>query len=142
MDIVKVNDKLYVGKQVSPADMPDIAATGIRLIINNRPDNEEAGQPPADAVEAAARAAGVGYVHIPVQMATASEEDVRRVQAALAEADGPALAHCRSGTRSLSLWALGEVLDGRMGRKEIRPFGERLGFDLKGAEAWLERNRP
>ena len=46
------------------------------------------------------------------------------------------MGHCKSGTRSLTLWTLGEVLDGRMQASEILPFGERQGVDLKVAAKW------
>src|ERR1700720_4673802 len=45
----------------------------------------------------------------------------------------------RSGTRSLTLYAIGEVLDRRMNPEDIRPFGERFGFDLTVAEQWIAR---
>ena len=41
------------------------------------------------------------------------EEQVRAMSAALAEARGPVLAYCRSGTRSTLLWSLAQALEGR-----------------------------
>jgi len=54
--------------------------------------------------------------------------------------DGPVLAHCKSGIRSASLYAIGEVLAGRMGRDEVVPLGRTLGLDLAGAARWLDAN--
>ena len=36
------------------------------MIVNNRPDGEEPGQPAGDEIKAAAEAAGLDYRHIPV----------------------------------------------------------------------------
>jgi len=108
--------------------------------VNNRPDGEEATQPTSAEEAAAAAAAGLGYAHIPVTGASIREKDVRDLQAALAQTDGPVLVHCRSGTRSLTLYTIGEVLDGRMDRNAVIPFGADIGIDLRGADAWLEQH--
>ena len=60
MKIVKLTDSVAVSAQISPEDIPQIAACGYRVLINNRPDGEEAGQPGGAALAAAARAAGAG----------------------------------------------------------------------------------
>ncbi|MGO8484883.1 sulfur transferase domain-containing protein, partial [Rhizobium leguminosarum] len=66
----------------------------------------------------------------PLQAAEITEADIRAFQAAMAEAKGPVVDHCKSGTRALTLYALGEVLDGRMKLGDIEAFGQNLGFDL------------
>ena len=134
----KVTDKLHVGTQVTAGDIERAKGEGIAAIVNNRPDGEEAGQPTAADVRRAAEAAGLGYTHLPVVSGRIGEDDVRAFQKAVAAAPGPVLAHCRSGTRSLTLHVLGEVLDGRMKKDEVVPFGQRLGYDLSGAVKWLE----
>jgi len=134
----KVTDKLHVGSQVTVDGIGRAKGEGIAAIVNNRPDGEEAGQPAAAQVRKAAEAAGLGYIHLPVVSGRIEEDEVRAFQKAVAAAPGPVLAHCRSGTRSLTLYVLGEVLDGRMNKDEVIPFGQRLGFDLAGAVKWLE----
>ena len=90
-------------RQIVLADLPGLAAAGIRLLVNNRPDGEEPGQPGSAEIEAAARAAGLDYRHIPI----AGGFPADRVEAmARALEQGPVLAFCRSGTRSTWLWAL------------------------------------
>lgn len=95
-----------VAPQIAPEDVAEAAAQGFRLIVNNRPDGEERGQPAGDAIEAAARAAGLGYVAVPVDHSGLSLEQVDQLAAAIEGAGGPVLAYCRSGTRSAMLWAL------------------------------------
>lgn len=137
MPQVEVTDKLSVAGQPGLEDFSRYAADGFAAVINNRPDGEEPGQPGTAAEQVAANQVGLAYVHIPVTGSTITEADVRAFQAAVAAADGRVLAHCKSGTRALTLHALGEVLDGRLPAHDVRAYGERLGFDLAGAANWL-----
>ncbi|WP_206366304.1 TIGR01244 family sulfur transferase [Sphingomonas flavalba] len=107
-----LDDGLLVAPQISADAVAAAAAQGVTLIINNRPDGEEAGQPSGDVIRAAAEAAGIGYVAIPVGHAGFSHPQIAAMQAALAGADGPVLAYCRSGTRSTFLWALARAQAG------------------------------
>lgn len=137
MPTVRISDKLTIGGQPTLAGVSQLAADGFATVVNNRRDGEEPGQPGTAAEASAAAQAGLAYAHIPVTGQTITEADIRAFQAAVAASPGPVFAHCKSGTRSLTLHALGEVLDGRLPAAEIRAFGENLGFDLKNAEAWF-----
>lgn len=106
-----IDETLLVAGQIAPEDVATAAAQGVRTIINNRPDGEQPGQPSSTAIEAAATAAGLGYAHIPVDHSGFSMEQIEAMTAALAQ-PGPALAFCRSGTRSTFLWALARGLAG------------------------------
>jgi uncharacterized protein (TIGR01244 family) len=126
-------------------DLQEIAAlagTGTRLLINNRPDGEEPGQPGSAAEAAAAGGAGLAYRHLPVTGPAITRDDVERFRQAIREAGGPVVAHCRSGTRSLTLWVIGEVLEGRLAPEAVVEFGAQHGFDLSGALRWLQANGP
>lgn len=96
---------LVADRQLLASDMAAAAALGVTLIVNNRPDGEEPGQPPAAEIEAAARAAGLAYAHIPIS-GEISGDKVAALSAALAQTEGRALLFCRSGTRSTYLWTL------------------------------------
>lgn len=108
----KLDDSISVSPQISVADVTEAARLGFACIINNRPEGEEPGQPGGAEIEAAARAAGLGYVAIPITHAGFTQEQVDAMAEALREAAGPVLAYCRSGTRSTLIWALarGRVL--------------------------------
>ena len=100
----RLEEGFFVSCQIAAAEMPDLAAQGIRMIINNRPDSEVPGQPQGAEIEAAAEAAGIAYRFIPVrQLDPGAIEETGR---ALDEAQGPVLAFCAVGTRSTYLWAL------------------------------------
>jgi len=108
----KLSDRVLASPQIDLADVAAAAAQGVTLIVNNRPEGESEDQTPGDAIEAAARAAGLGYVAIPVTHAGFSEGQVKAMAEALAGTEGAVLAYCRSGTRSTLLWALAEASRG------------------------------
>ena len=123
-----IDETLQVAGQITPADVAAAAAQGIRTIINNRPDGEQPGQPTSAEIEAAATAAGLGYAHIPVDHSGFSMEQVEAMTAALAQ-PAPALAFCRSGTRSAFLWSLARGLAGDE-PTEIAAKAANAGYDV------------
>jgi uncharacterized protein (TIGR01244 family) len=94
---------LVADRQLLPGDMEAVVAAGVALIVNNRPDGEEPGQPAGAEIERAALAAGLRYRHIPVAGGIGPDE-IEAMAAAMDE--GKLLAFCRSGTRSALLWAM------------------------------------
>lgn len=136
----QVTEKLWIAPQPTAADFVEAKAKGITTIVNNRPDGEDQGQPTANEAALRATELGLSYVHIPLVPGKVTTEKVRAFQKALSEAGGPVLAHCKTGTRSLTLWTIGEVLDGRMTVAEIDQLGSRMGADLAGAKNWLKAN--
>lgn len=130
-DFRRVTDNLSVSPQIQPADVATAAAQGFRLIINNRPDGEEPGQPAAAQIEAAAKAAGLAYVYIPVRGGPTPQQ-VEEVRQAVATADGPVLAFCRSGTRSIITWSIGQATSGQAAPSELVQLGRQAGYDLAG----------
>ncbi len=108
-----LSDQVFASPQIGLADVAEAAKLGVQLIINNRPEDESDDQVPGAEIEAAARAAGMDYVAIPVTHAGFSEWQMEAMATALAGAAGPVLAYCRSGTRSTLLWALAEASRGR-----------------------------
>ena len=111
-DFRQVTDDFWASPQITLADVAEAKALGVALIVNNRPEGEAPDPVPGAAIEAAAQAAGIDYRAIPVTHAGFSEEQVRGMTAAIAEAGGPVLAYCRSGTRSTLLWALAQAARG------------------------------
>ncbi|WP_380788405.1 TIGR01244 family sulfur transferase [Sphingomonas sp. R86521] len=124
-----VNESISVAPQISVADVATIAAAGFKTIVNNRPDEEEAGQPSGAEIQAAAEAAGLKYVAIPVTHAGFSHPQLDAMADALSAADGPVLAYCRSGTRSCNLWALAAAKAGR-NPNLLMAQAEDAGYDL------------
>ena len=127
----KVTDSLSVSPQIALGDMAVAAAEGFRLVINNRPDGEDAGQPTSVEMAAAAQAVGLAYAHIPVR-GMPTPDQVARERAVMETYPGPTLAFCRSGTRSIIIWSLGEVIEGDYSRDELIVLGTQAGYDLSG----------
>jgi uncharacterized protein (TIGR01244 family) len=123
---------MFVAGQIGPEQA---AASGMALIVNNRPDGEEPGQPTSTEIEAAARAAGIGYRHIPVAGGF-SEAQVADMAEALAGAGGPVLAFCKSGTRSTFLWALARSHAGDAA-DEIARKAAAAGYDIAPIAGYL-----
>ncbi len=125
----KLDDSISVAGQIDPADVATAKAQGFTFIINNRPDDEQPGQPSGAAMQAAAEAAGLGYVAIPISHAGFTQQQVAQMGEALAAAPGPVLAFCRSGTRSTFVWALARLAAGD-DPAALRAKAEAGGYDI------------
>jgi uncharacterized protein (TIGR01244 family) len=139
MRSIAITDTFSVAGQPNVADFKHLAGEGFHALINARPDGEEADQPGNVAEQRAAHDVGLRYSFVPVTGATITRADIDAFRSALADSTGPVVAHCKSGARALTLYVLGEVLDGRMKVEDVVSFGKSRGFDLSGAVKWLER---
>lgn len=128
-DFRRVTDDLSVAPQISTADVAEAARQGFAAIICNRPDGEDPGQPSAAEIQGAAEAHGLTYVHIPVRGAPGPTE-VEAMRRAFEVADGPVLAYCRSGTRSITTWSIGQAMSGARSRGELVTLARAAGYDL------------
>lgn len=105
INVQPVSDDFSVSSQLSPEDLAVLANSGVRSIINNRPDGEGgAGQPSDAQLRAAADAAGLFYAYLPVTPGTVNPRDAARMRALVGELPKPVVAFCRTGTRSRKLY--------------------------------------
>ena len=109
MNIRQITTDYFVAPQLDPGDLNDIAAAGITTIICNRPDAEVPPSHQADAIEAAAAAAGLTFHRLPLTHQSMTPDNIATQTALIAEASGPVLAYCASGTRSTVAWTLGHA---------------------------------
>ena len=135
--IRQINESISVAPQIAVEQVAEIAAAGFKTIVNTRPDDEDAGQPSGDVIRAAAEAAGLKYVSIPVTHAGFSHPQIDAMTQALTDSDGPVLAYCRSGTRSCNLWALAAAKAGRNPNLLLAQ-AEDAGYDLRGIRPMLD----
>jgi uncharacterized protein (TIGR01244 family) len=133
----KIDDHFLAAPQIAVSDIAEAMALGITTIINNRPDGEEPSEPQGAEIEAAAHAAGLGYVAIPVTHAGFSGPQVAAMAVALEAAKGPVLAYCRSGTRSTLLWALARTQLGD-DKATLQAKAARGGYDLSSIEHLMD----
>jgi uncharacterized protein (TIGR01244 family) len=134
--MIEVDSETRVAGQIRPEQMDALKASGVAMIVNNRPDGEEPGQPLSAEVEAAARAAGLEYRHIPVH--ELSEQQIEAMEEALGAAEGPVLAFCKSGTRSIFLWALARSRKGDEPEELMRK-AVAAGYDLTPIAPYIQR---
>jgi uncharacterized protein (TIGR01244 family) len=134
----RIDDTISVAPQIMPEDVPAIAAAGFAFVINNRPEEEEAGQPSGEAIRIAVEAAGLGYGEVPVTHAGFSGNQVATMALLLEQAEGPVLAYCRSGTRSCNLWALAQAYQGG-DPDELTAKAAGAGYDISGIRPLLDQ---
>jgi uncharacterized protein (TIGR01244 family) len=133
-----LDGRTLVAGQIMPEEVAALAATGVTLIVNNRPDGEDIGQPESDEIEAAAKAAGIDYRHVPIARGL-GPSDIEAMREAMHSAgEGKVFAFCRSGNRSALAWAVAKSEDG-VPREELNRMANEAGFDL-GPVAHLIRD--
>ena len=136
----RLSNQVSVGPQLSIDDVAELGRSGIAVIINNRPDGESFDQPTAAEMAAAADQAGMTYHHIPIVSGAVTPQQVKLMAEALDEADGPAVAFCRSGNRSTMLWALTQA--GRQPAEAIITAAREAGYDVSSLRPYLEGMDP
>ena len=125
----QLDDKVLVSGQIAPDDLPELKRAGVAMIVNNRPDGEDPGQPLAADIERAARAAGIDYRFTPIIRGIGPADAEAMLDAFDSCEQGKVLAYCRSGTRSALAWALARSREG-MPRDEIERRAAAAGVDL------------
>lgn len=126
--IRQLSDTVMVSGQVAPHEVAGLAEQGITVLVNNRPDGEEEGQPLASEIEDAAGAAGISYHFVPI-IRGIGPADIERMQQTLREAEGgKLLAFCRSGTRSALTLAVAQREEGASA-DEVQQQLLQAGFD-------------
>ncbi|MCG8690586.1 MAG: bifunctional protein tyrosine phosphatase family protein/NAD(P)/FAD-dependent oxidoreductase, partial [Minwuiales bacterium] len=138
MQINNVDSDISVAPQIAAADMAALAQAGFKTIICNRPDGEGNDQPLFHEIEEAAKQAGITAHYLPVESGKVSDEDAENFGRTLDAAPKPALAYCRSGTRSITLWSLSRA--GRIPLPEILEKAKSAGYDMHGVVRRIANN--
>jgi uncharacterized protein (TIGR01244 family) len=133
-----LDDRTLVGGQITPGHVSTLRDLGVTLIVNNRPDGEDIGQPESEEIEAAAKAAGINYRHVPIARGLGPSDIEAMREAIHAVGEGKLFAFCRSGNRSVLAWAVAMSEDG-VSREELNRLANEAGFDL-GPVAHLLRD--
>jgi sulfide:quinone oxidoreductase len=134
-DIRQVTPDFAVAPQLSEADIEAVAKAGFKTLIANRPDGEGGvGQPRMGAIRAKAESLGLTFAALPFSGAP-TPEIVERMGHILNEAPQPVLAYCRTGTRSITAWAL--VHAGQGAGDDIIDAAAGAGYDLSSLRELL-----
>ncbi len=130
MEFKTLTEGLSVSAQIVPSDMQALKDAGFRAIICNRPDGEGSDQPTFNEVSAAAQKLGIEATYLPIVAGKVLDGDAEAFSKTLAELPGPVLAYCRTGTRSATLWSLGQA-DHRS-LADILAATKAAGYDMAG----------
>ncbi len=136
MDIRQLTPQFFVSPQIDPTDMEALRAAGITRILCNRPNAEVPPSHSAEAIETAARAAGLSFEVQPLTHQSMVPEVIAQNRALGADSGEVTLAYCASGTRSTIAWALGEA--GRMPPEEIIAAARAGGYDISNMRSVLD----
>lgn len=129
MKINKVTDNLAVSSQITVDDIKTIKAEGFKSIICNRPDGEAADQPTFKEIENACNEQGISVHYLPIiGSAPLQYEDAHKFKELFHNLQTPVLAYCRTGTRSISIWAMAHQDD--IEPNELISIGKNAGYDL------------
>lgn len=131
-----ITDELTVDGQLKPEDMAELASQGFKTVFCARPDGEEPGQPDCSTMKAAAEAAGLEFVSVPVDPKTVTMADVAVFSDAMEDLPKPIYGYCRSGKRVVSLWALSQAED--EDADDLIECAAKAGFDIEELRPRIE----
>lgn len=107
MDIKEIDPRYRISDQLSEADLDTLAAEGVKLVVNFRPDGEGGeSQPNSSVLASKAAALGMAYAHIPVVPNQVSPEHGQQLKSLLDKHPGPVLGFCRTGNRANQVYQL------------------------------------
>jgi uncharacterized protein (TIGR01244 family) len=94
-------------------DFPKIAGLGFRAVVSNRPEGEEEGQLTGRDEAVLAWRSGLAFRHVPAaRHELFTDHVIEGMVDALNGLEAPILAHCKSGLRSVVLWAAASARSG------------------------------
>ena len=103
MKLTHLDDNFSISEQISEADLQQLKQQQVEVIVCNRPDGEETGQPSMKAIAKAAKEEGIAFIEIPYKPGASSAEDEQKLLNTLAT--GQRIhGYCRTGNRSKQLW--------------------------------------
>lgn len=133
----EVRPGLYAGGQPSAAQLRQLAAHGVRTVIDLRQPEEDRGFDETREAEAL----GLRYVRIPVAGAEGLDvANLRAVHQALQQSQGPVLLHCASGNRAGAVLGLVNARYEHASPEQALQLGQRAG--LTSLEAATRQRLP
>lgn len=130
MDIRQVTALFSVAPQIDSSDLDAIKQQGFNSIICNRPDGESENQPGFSEIQQKAEQLGIRCMHLPVISGKITDDNVRQFDKVIASLTPPTLGYCRTGTRSITLWALSNP--GKLSRDQRVKLAKEAGYPLDG----------
>ena len=127
MPIFQLTESLSVAAQITPQDIPNLAAQDFTVVVCNRPDGEMPGQATMDEIEAACNATDLLFVRYPVDAMNFPGPDIEGLGALFDDPGQSVLAYCRTGTRCANLWV---TTQNGVAQAAAMQTARDIGFDL------------
>lgn len=103
---MNATNDITLSGQLTADDIKALAAQGIKSVVNNRPDFEEAGQPTSDEIAQACAEHGIAYAHIPFAGGQMTMTHLTDFADFFNSNELPLHLFCRTGNRSNGLLQL------------------------------------
>jgi uncharacterized protein (TIGR01244 family) len=127
VNFTRVETTVACGGTIKPEAVAEIKQKGFKSIIDLQLPDEKGADVPGEA--AAAKAAGMNFVHIPFSPAAADTTPVDTfLKAVSAPANQPAFIHCAGGNRAAGLWMVKRVLVDKWDVARAQTEAEALGL--------------
>ncbi len=109
MDIKNLNSSVSVSGQIGPEDVSFLADQGVKIIVCNRPDNEQSDQPTFNEIRKRAEQLNLRAFQIAFSGGQMHETHVNQFCELLKQGE-KIHAYCRTGNRSNNLWQRSQEL--------------------------------
>ncbi|MGO1246234.1 MAG: TIGR01244 family sulfur transferase [Oceanisphaera sp.] len=136
MEIKSVTADFSVADQVTGDDLVALKNAGFGTVICNRPDGEASEQPSAAALAEQARSLGLNWYWLPITPGQFTSANVSEFKQLVSATDEPVLAFCRTGTRSITLWALSQAA--KVPSEQLLQQTTAAGYDLSKLAPMLD----
>ncbi len=136
MDKRIISPQFSVSDQVKPNDVAQLAADGVKTIIVNRPDGEGPDQVNVSEIQLLAENNRIAVHYLPVKSGAVQEEEAVEFGKLLESSEKPIHAYCRTGMRSVTLWALSQAQAGSS-FESIQNIIAPTGYDISGLASRL-----
>ena len=111
MELYRLSATITVSSQLVVKDLDEIKKNGVDILVCNRPDNESPEQPRFENIATAAKHMGITPINISFKPDNQTEQDVIAFEKIL-NSNKKVHAFCRTGNRSITLWAAASVRTG------------------------------
>jgi uncharacterized protein (TIGR01244 family) len=106
MSLRQIDNSYFVAGQISPEHIAQLKEMGFSAVACMRPDGEGWGQPNFAEIQAAAKAAGLNAIYLPMSPGSMPMEHASKLKALLKGEKGKVLGYCASGNRATVLYQL------------------------------------
>jgi uncharacterized protein (TIGR01244 family) len=132
-NLARVETTVACAGAITSEAIPEIKKMGFRSIINLR----EATEPGADIEKhaAAAKAAGLQYIHVPLNSAKPDPKAADQFLTAIKDAE-PAFIHCASANRASAMWLIKRLVVDRWEVDRATAEAEALGLTNPTLKQW------